>query len=78
MIIVTLAIMVGICLHFPEYVWAQFVGSGFEGRMKGLTNQLMTIVLPLMSVLGLVYAQCHSFKPSEQQEHYFYRTSYIL
>ena len=28
----------------------------FESRMKGLTNQLMTVVLPLMSVLGLVYA----------------------
>ena len=46
--------VVGFCLSEPA--WAQFVGSGFENRMKGLTNQLMTVVLPLMSVLGLVYA----------------------
>ena len=38
-----------------EPAWAVVV-SGFESKMKGLTDQLISVVLPLMSVLGLIYA----------------------
>ena len=48
--------IVALGFYFSEPAWAQLIGSGFEGRMRGLTNQLMTVILPLMSVLGLVYA----------------------
>ena len=55
-----LTLMLGLILiglYFLEPSWAQFIGSsGFESRMQGLTSQLMTVVLPLISVLGLVYA----------------------
>lgn len=47
-------LMIGLSLLDP--VWAQIMGSGLESRMRGLTNQLLTVVLPLMSVLGLVYS----------------------
>lgn len=40
---------------FPEAAHAQFAG-GFESKMQGLTNKLITVVLPLISILGLVYA----------------------
>ena len=29
---------------------------GFESKMQGITNQLISTVLPLLSILGLVYA----------------------
>lgn len=35
---------------------AQVIGGGFESKMEGLTTKLITIILPLISVLGLVYA----------------------
>ena len=53
-LVLILAVMTLLC--FPDTVLAQILMSGFESRMKGLTNQLMTVILPLMSVLGLVYA----------------------
>ncbi|MCB0308579.1 MAG: hypothetical protein KDD48_04350 [Bdellovibrionales bacterium] len=37
----------------PELLFAY---GGFEGRMNNLSNQLITVVLPLVSILGLVYA----------------------
>ena len=30
--------------------------SGFEGKMRGLNQSLTSMVLPLVSILGLVYA----------------------
>ena len=33
-----------------------FAYGGFEGRMNNLSNQLVTVVLPLVSILGLIYA----------------------
>ena len=48
--------LVMLTLYCSEAAWSQLLGSGFESRMKGLTNQLMTVILPLISVLGLVYA----------------------
>lgn len=39
----------------PDLAHAQFAG-GFESKMQGLTTKLITVILPLVSVLGLVYA----------------------
>ena len=39
----------------PDIANAQFSG-GFESKMQGLTTKLITVVLPLVSILGLVYA----------------------
>lgn len=39
----------------PDLALAQFSG-GFESKMQGLTNKLITVILPLISILGLVYA----------------------
>jgi hypothetical protein len=33
-----------------------FGGSGFESRMENIQNKFINVVLPLMSILGLVYA----------------------
>lgn len=44
-------------LIVPELLLAQgFGGSGFESRMKGLTDSLVSVVLPAISILGLIYA----------------------
>lgn len=54
----SLGIMFGfiaIMLFFPDSAFAQY-GGGFESKMQGLTNKLITVILPLVSVLGLVYA----------------------
>ncbi len=53
---VAIFFLVMLALYYSETAWSQLLGSGFESRMKGLTNQLMTVILPLISVLGLVYA----------------------
>ncbi len=51
-----LCLLVVVCL-FPEFSLAQsFGGSAFENRLTGLTHSLMTVVLPAVSILGLVYA----------------------
>ena len=49
MITITILFMI----FFPESAFAQVA---FESKVKNLTNQLISVVLPLMSVLGLVYA----------------------
>ena len=41
---------------FPADCSAFILGSGFEGRMEQLTNRLVSVILPLLSILGLVYA----------------------
>ena len=43
-------------LLFPTEAGAFLLGSGFEGRMEQLTNRLVSVILPLLSILGLVYA----------------------
>jgi hypothetical protein len=47
--------VIAIIALMPEFAHAQFTG-GFESKMQGLTSKLITVVLPLISVLGLVYA----------------------
>ncbi len=43
-------------LLLPETSFAQWAGGGLEAKMQGLTSKLVGVVLPLMSILGLVYA----------------------
>ena len=41
----------------PSYAYADpFSGSGFESRMENLQNKFINVVLPLMSIMGLIYA----------------------
>ena len=48
--------VIGLMALFPESAFAQMIGGGFESKMQGLTTKLITVILPLVSVLGLVYA----------------------
>jgi len=49
--------VVTICTLYPELSFAQnWGGSGFESRLNGLTSGLINVVLPAVSILGLVYA----------------------
>ena len=43
-------------LLFVELTSAQIMGNVFESKMQNLTNSLITVVLPFLSVLGLLYA----------------------
>lgn len=52
----SIACLLLVVCFFPETTLAQVVGGGFEGKMQGLTNKLITVILPILSVLGLVYA----------------------
>lgn len=47
--------LVAFVAFMPDLAYAQFAG-GFESKMQGLTTKLITVILPLVSVLGLVYA----------------------
>lgn len=47
--------VVAVMAFMPDVAHAQFAG-GFESKMQGLTTKLITVILPLVSVLGLVYA----------------------
>lgn len=47
--------LVAFVAFMPDLAHAQFAG-GFESKMQGLTTKLITVILPLVSVLGLVYA----------------------
>ncbi len=53
MILSTLAALL---MFFPEVSFAQFGGSGFESKIQSINSSLITRILPLLSVLGLVYA----------------------
>lgn len=57
LVILVLGIVGLLCLY-PDSSFAQWAGAGgaFESKVTGLTGKLVTIVLPLLSVLGLVYA----------------------
>jgi len=43
-------------LASPDIALAQFAGGGLESKVQGVTNGLITFLLPAASVLGLVYA----------------------
>lgn len=49
--------MVGGLLFVADPAFAQsFGGSGFESRIQGFTNNLMSVILPAVAILGLLYA----------------------
>ena len=49
-------LIVGMLL-FVYPIWAQYFGGlEFESRIQGLTNDLVSILLPAISILGLIYA----------------------
>lgn len=58
--LLTLALVAGVAaivMFMPELSFAQYGGgSGFEGKMQSINSTLITRILPLVSVLGLVYA----------------------
>ena len=41
---------------YPDFALAQFGGGGLESKVQGVTNGLITFLLPAASVIGLVYA----------------------
>lgn len=40
----------------PDVALAQYGGGEFQNRMSGLTKNLVNVLLPAVSILGLVYA----------------------
>lgn len=48
---------IGSIILFTDPALAQsFGGSGFESRIKGFTNNLISVILPAVAILGLLYA----------------------
>ncbi|MEZ4743990.1 MAG: TrbC/VirB2 family protein [Bdellovibrionota bacterium] len=55
--IVALLGFIGVCFLFSDPLLAQtYGGGGFENRIKGLTDNLMSVILPAVAILGLLYA----------------------
>ncbi len=55
--VVCLISTMGIALFFPDFSFAQGYGGGdFEGRIQGFTSNLISVILPAISILGLLYA----------------------
>ncbi len=49
-------VLTGLMLFLPEMSFASYGGSGFESKVDGVTKGLINVLLPMISVLGLVYA----------------------
>ena len=46
-------------MFFSDSAFAQaggLGGSGLESRIKGLTGSIVTVILPAISILGLIYS----------------------
>ncbi|MCI5072652.1 hypothetical protein MRY82_06920 [bacterium] len=56
-------LFVGFLIIAPDGAYAF---GGFESKMSNLTGQLIGVVLPLMSVLGLIYAAFLSISGSAE------------
>lgn len=54
--VMLVTILIGVFYLYPDTVFAQVYGGGFESKMQNLTTKLVNVVLPLVSILGLVYA----------------------
>ena len=51
------AAFVAAMMLVPELSFADYYGGGeFQSRMSGLTSNLVNVLLPAVSILGLVYA----------------------
>ena len=51
-------LFLGFCgsIFFTDLIFAQGFGTGdFESRIRDLTNNLISVVLPAVAVLGLLY-----------------------
>ena len=54
--VILTGLMIAIFL-LPMESFAQFAtANSFESKIQGLTTKIITVILPLCSVLGLVYA----------------------
>lgn len=51
-----LLVLVGLSLAPAFAGAADFSGSGFESKMESLQGKFINVLLPLVSILGLVYA----------------------
>jgi TrbC/VIRB2 pilin len=40
----------------PDVSFADYGGSDFQGRMNGLTSNLLSVLMPAVAILGLIYA----------------------
>lgn len=49
-------VFVTIMALIPELSFADYGGGEFQSRMSGLTSNLVNVLLPAVSILGLVYA----------------------
>ena len=49
-------LIAGLLVAFPDVAFAQFGGGELESKVGGVTNGLITFLLPAASVIGLVYA----------------------
>jgi hypothetical protein len=56
--IASLALVLGVFVLFQLFPDLSFAygGSGFENKMESINSSLITKILPLLSVLGLVYS----------------------
>lgn len=52
----SLSLVLGLTLFVPELALAQYGGGDFQSKIGGVTNGLVNVLLPAVSVLGLVYA----------------------
>lgn len=48
--------VIAILVFTPELSFASVVKSGFENKMSALQSKFTGVILPIMSVFGLVYA----------------------
>ncbi len=57
--LVTFTLILGLTallLFLPEFSFAQMGGSGFESKVQNINNNLITRILPLVSIFGIFYA----------------------
>lgn len=63
--ILTCLIIVASFIYIPE-ACAQYVGGSFESKVSGLSNALITQILPLLSIIGLFYASALAMNGSPE------------
>ena len=50
------SLVMGVMLFVPELAFAQYAGGDFQSKIGGVTKGLVNVLLPAVSILGLVYA----------------------
>ena len=48
--------LVGCFFVFMDPAFSQWGGMGFESRIQSLTNNIISVLLPAVAILGLLYA----------------------